>query len=193
MSADSIVYGESNVVVNNAGAGYATPEEILKIGRGIWKQIQESGIDVRDEDGNDRLLESLQKDNRDFATSFPLVLRWAVQLRKFSGSAFEKYLRLHASSKLDSREAFIALQAEYPVFLFREENARRHDEKAAQAFRADLVKRLLEEDKTFQDMQKEAEAEAKELAAGVDKERRQKLFEFISAAKLANKVAQETP
>jgi hypothetical protein len=42
-------------------------------------------------------------------------------------------------------------------------------------------------------MQKEAEAEAKELAAGVDKERRQKLFEFISAAKLANKVAQETP
>ena len=76
--------------------------------------------------------------------------------------------------------------------LFREENGRRHDEKAVQAYRNEIIKRLMEEDKAFQDMKAEAEKEAAEQAAAVDTERRQKLFEFLRAQTLAKKAQQES-
>jgi len=159
--------------------GRATPEEIVAIGRQIWRRVQDSGVAPDDDVGTDKLLELLQNEFRDFNASFPLVLRWAVQLRKFSATALDKYLRLHATADLSTREGFLRLQAEYLVALYREDNSRRHDEKAVQAYRAALVKQLLEEDEAFLALQKEAEAEAAALAAATDAERRQCLHQLV--------------
>jgi hypothetical protein len=159
--------------------GRASPEEIVTIGRQIWRRVQDSGVAPGDDAGNDKLLESMQNEFRDFNASFPLVLRWAVQLRKFSASALDKYLRLHATADLSTREGFLRLQAEYLVVLYREDNSRRHDEKAVQAYRAALVKQLLDEDEAFLALQKEAEAEAAAAAAATDAERRQCLHQLV--------------
>ncbi|NBQ43285.1 MAG: hypothetical protein EBU23_12565 [Mycobacteriaceae bacterium] len=174
-----------------ASAGRATPEEIVAIGRQIWRRVQDSGVAPSDDAGTDKLLDSLQNEFRDFNASFPLVLRWAVQLRKFSATALDKYLRLHATADLSTREGFLRLQAEYLVALYREDNqsSGRHDEKAVQAYRAALVKQLLEEDEAFIALQKEAEAEAAAQAAATDAERRQCLHQLvvnIRAQKLKN-------
>ena len=190
MAAENIVFGET-VVPSRPGSGYASPEEILGIGRRIWRRIEESGVSPRDDAGNDKLLAAIQTEFPDFTTTFPLVVRWAVQLRKYSTSALEKFLRLHSSADLSSRESFIKLQAEYLVVLFREENSKRHDEKAVQSFRTEITRQLLEEDKSFQELQKAAEKEAAEQAASVDAERRQKLFQFLCAARLSQKAKEE--
>ena len=191
MSQDNVVFGEVDVSAK-PGSGYASIEDILKIGRQIWKRIETSGVSPQDDAGNDKLLEKIQAEFNDFTATFPIIVRWAVQLRKFSGNALEKYIRLHSTADLKSREGFLKLQAEYLVMLFREENGRRLDEKAVQAYRNEIIKRLMEEDKAFQDMKAEAEKEAAEQAAAVDTERRQKLFEFLRAQTLAKKAQQES-
>jgi len=170
-------------VRTKVATNHATPEEIVTIGRRLWQRVLDAKVDPNDDDKTDRLLEQVQKEFHDFNTSFPLVVRWAVQLRKFSPAALEKYLRLHATADLSSREGFLRLQAEYLVALYREENARHHDEKAVKAYRTAIVKQLIDEDAAFQRLQKEAEAEAAAAASAVDAERRQTLYKLLVAQK----------
>lgn len=162
-------------------AGKASPEELVAMGRQLWQRVVDSGVAPSDEAGTDKLLAEIQKEFKDFTISFPLVVRWAVQLRKFNPAALHKYLRLHASADLSTRESFLRLQAEYPTLLFREENRSRHDEGAVQKFRTHLIEQLMEEDKLFIEMQKEAEAEAAKQASVVAGDRRQALYSFIKS------------
>lgn len=192
MSAQEVNYdfGETNVIDKSGAAqgGHATPEEIVAIGKRMWQRILDAKVSPSDEAGTDSLLERIQNEFKDFNTSFPLVVRWAVQLHRFSHTALDKYLRMHASADLSTREAFLRLQAEYLVILYRESNTHRHDEKAVQQYRNQLVEQLIEEDKTFIELQKEAEAEAAAAAAKVDKDRRQALYEFLSKNVLSQKI-----
>lgn len=179
-------FGEVSVESKVGSTGHATPAEIVEIGRKMWKKIVESKVSVADEAATDRLLVSIQNEFKDFNLSFPLVVRWAVQLRKFNPTALEKYLRLHATADLNSREGFLKLQSEYLVLMFREENSKRHDEKAVQRYREHLQKELLAEDKAFIEAHKLAEEEAAKDAASVDVSRRQNLYKTLMAQKLGD-------
>lgn len=190
-SADSaIVFDEVSVStpgLASGQAGHATPDELVAMGRKLWQRVQESGVAPSDEAGTDKMLAEIQKEFKDFTISFPLVVRWAVQLRKFNPAALHKYLRLHASADLSSRESFLRLQAEYPTMIFREENRSRHDEGAVQRFRSHLIEQLMEEDKLFIQLQKEAEAEAAKQTSVIQSDRRQALYGFIKARLEADK------
>ena len=180
-------FGEAPVEASVASSQRATPAEIVAIARQIWRRVADSKVAKEDNAGNDQLLEAIQADYKDFNTSFPLVLRWMVQMRKFNAKAFEKYLLKHASAKLDTRQAFLELQADYLVLLYREEH-RHPDENFVRRYRASIVEQLLEEDKTFLDMQKQVEEDLARHASDVDRDRRQRLYEYL----LAQKVARET-
>ena len=105
-------------------------------------------------------------------------------MRKFSAKAFEKYLLKHASAKLDTRQSFLELQADYLVLLYREEH-RHPNEALVHQYRASIVDHLLEEDKVFSELQKEAEKDLAHSAACMDRDRRQRLYEFILARKVS--------
>lgn len=181
-------FGEAHV--ETPAAQRATPAEITAIARKIWRQVTSSKVARDDDAGNDRLLEEIQGSFKDFNTSFPLVLRWMVQARKFNAKAFEKYLLKHASAKLDTRQSFLELQADYLVLLYREEN-RHPDESLVRRYRASIIEQLLEEDKVFIEMQKEAEAVHARNAACMDRDRRQRLYEFILAQKASTSARTE--
>jgi hypothetical protein len=176
------VFGEVPVEASVSSSQHATPAEIIKIAREIWKRVTESKVAKEDDAANDRLLEVLQTDYKDFNISFPIVLRWMVQMRKFSAKAFEKYLLKHATAKLDTREEFLELQAEYLVLLHREEN-RHSDENVIRRYRASLVKQLLEEDKVFIEMQKQVETDFARQDTDNDRDRRKRLFEYLLSQK----------
>ena len=190
MADSEVVFDEVSVSTPGltAGqAGRATPDELVAMGRKLWQHVQQSGIAASDEAGTDKLLAEIQKEFKDFTISFPLVVRWAVQLRKFNPTALHKYLRLHASADLSTRESFLRLQAEYPAMIFREENRSRHDEGAVQRFRTQLIEQLMVEDKLFIKMQKEAEAEAAKQTTAVQSDRRQVLYSYIKSRLEADK------
>jgi hypothetical protein len=171
-------FGEVPITSTISSSKRATPDELVKLAQNIWKKIKESKVPKDDEAGNDKLLEILQDEFKDFNMSFPLILRWMVQMRKFSSKAFEKYLLKHASVKLDSREAFLELQADYLVLLYRSENAH-PDESYVKKYRASIIKNLLDEDKLFLEVQKEVEKDLARDASIIDIDRRAKLYEFL--------------
>jgi hypothetical protein len=149
----NFAFGETPVKASLSSAQRATPAELVALARRIWQRVTAANIASEDNAGNDKLLESLQAEFSDFSTSFPIVLRWMVQMKKFNARAFEKYLLKHAAAKLDSREAFLELQADYLVLLYREEH-KRPDENLVRRYRSSIIEQLLEEDKAFQKMQK---------------------------------------
>jgi hypothetical protein len=136
----------------------------------------------------DELLEQIQTDNYDFNLSFPIVLRWMVQMRKYRAKAFEKYLMKHSATPLDSKEKYLELQAEYLVLLYREEHPH-CDESYIREYKSSLVKHLLEEDKAFMEMHKKIDEEFEAKAEMFDADRRRKLYEYLMAQKIKNECA----
>jgi len=185
---DQYVFTETKVPgAEISSSQRATPEQLVDLANAIWGRVKNSGVAEDDDEGNDTLLETLQGDFKDFNTSFPLILRWMVQMRKFSPAALKKYLMKHSATKLDTRESFLELQAEYLVLLYREEH-RHPDENFVKRYRTNLVKTLLEEDKAFADMQKQVEEDLATQAAVIDTDRRKQLYEYLLARKIQNEV-----
>jgi hypothetical protein len=108
-----------------------------------------------------------------------------VQMRKFNSKAFHTYLLKHSSMKLSSREAFLELQAEYLVLLYKAEHSK-YDEGAIRRYRDAIIKQLLEEDRTFQKLHKQVTDDMDKQRAVVDRERRQALVAYLMARKLEN-------
>ena len=160
----NIVYGETAVQATTASVhgAHATVEEITEIGCKIWKEVRESKVAAGGAERSARLRARIREDYREFAESFPLVLRWIVEQQVFSKKALDRFLRLHATKKLDTREAFLELQAEYVVNCWREQNPRK-GAKAVAAVRTRVVAMLLEEDKQFTEAAEAAKKEAEAL------------------------------
>jgi hypothetical protein len=177
-------HGEVPLTANVSSAQRATPEQIVEIGKRIWAAISSSGVDLADDKGNERLLDRLQTEYKDFATSFPLVLRWAVQLRQFDPRAFHKYLLKHAAAQLRNQRDFLELQAEYLVLLYREQTPHA-DETKVRRYRDSVVAQLVEEEEQFKKIQEEAVREVAQRDAAVDQDRRQRLYERLLAQKVA--------
>jgi len=183
-------YGEVPVTASITSSQRATLEELVDMGKKAWKQVRDSGIDPQNSEQTDKLLETIQADFADFSTSFPLVIRWMVQARSFSATALEKYLRKHASAKLDTKMQFLELQAEYLVLLYREAHVH-VDESHVRKYRTALVQQLVDEDKAFTEMQKQADALLKEQELEVDQNRRQKLYEFLLSQRVRAEQAEQ--
>lgn len=177
-------FGEVPVVASVHSAQRATPDELVRLAQTISRRVKEAGLPAGDTPENDALLERLQAEFADFSQSFPLVLRWMVHMRQFHPEAFRKYLLRHSSTKLDSREAFLRLQAEYLVLLYRETH-RRPDENYLRQYRESVVAQLLAEDKAFFELQKQVEAEMEARAREIDGERRERLCQYLLAQQVA--------
>jgi hypothetical protein len=191
MADENIVFSETNVGgpgVSVTNSQQATPAQLVALAKTIWEKVKRSGVAAEDDSGNDALLASLQEEFKDFNISFPLILRWMVQMRKFNARALEKYLMKHSTTKMDTREAFLRLQAEYLVLLYREEH-RHPDENFIKRYRQSLVEQLVEEDSTFTTMQKQVEVDLAAQEQVVDADRRMRLYKFLLAQKVGREVA----
>ena len=157
-------------------------DEIQLIAIEIWKNVISKN--VQDANQQDKLLEDLQKEYKDFAQAFPLVLRWMVQMRQFKSTIFKKYLQKVASAKISNREEYLDLQAEYLVMMYRYKNSHIEEHKV-QEYRRNLIQSLIDEDKLFKEIQKEVEAQMKIEAKEANEERKKKIYTMLMEKKIA--------
>ena len=194
---NNIIYADqvniqSSLPVNN---GSATTDEILLIAKQIWKKViaadlkgEKSEIKQSQEkiqEKEDKLLEILQIEYKDFSQSFPLVLRWMVQMRQFKVSIFEKYLKKFSAAKVANREEFLDLQAEYLVMMYRYTNSHIEEHKV-QEYRKNIIQSLIDEDKMFKEIQKEVEEQMKIEDDAINEERKKKIYTQLMNLKIAN-------
>lgn len=80
----------------------------------------------------DKQLEYYQKLHHNFTMTFPIVLRYMIQLRKFSKKAFVKYLKKLRANPYKSELEYCERQADYVKYLYIELSDT-HNMKEAQA------------------------------------------------------------
>ena len=170
-------------------------KEIIESANSIWQEVKASGVLAKisdpsqraaNEKKRDELLVMLQRRETDFQSSFPLVLRWMVQIGQYRQSAFHKYLLKYSKAIKDglrNEEEYTKLQAEYLVLLFIELNPRT-SLKEQQNYRQHLVDTLLAETKQFTKLQEEADKEIKQIAAASAERNRKQLYALLLAKKV---------
>lgn len=185
--AESFAYGEVPITTHVFSAAHATPDALVELAESINARVRGSGVAPGDAAGNERLLQALQAEYRDFLSSFPLVLRWMVQMRQFSAKAFRLYLAKHAAAHqkgMRSLDEFNELQAEYLVLLERE-RCPRAPARYFSEFRASTVRALQAEAERFQELRAEAAGEIEAEAHAEAAERRQELYRLLLERKVA--------
>lgn len=159
-------------------ANCATPAELAALGDQIYASVKASGVAAADDEGNDQLFIELRRRHRDFAHSFPVVLRWMVQARDYDTRAFKAYLKKIKTPYWNSRQDFLESQADYLAILYRTRNPR-CGPKRLQKYRLGMLRHLEKEDEEFADAHQQAQEEAARVLKAVILDRRRRLFEFL--------------
>ena len=158
-------------------------EDIIAIAKQIWKKVTIKKAETEAE--TDKLLNEIQDEFKEFFQSFPLVLRWMVQLKQFKLSVFKKYLHKVSITAVSNREEYLDLQAEYLVMLYKSLNSHIEEHKI-QNYRKHIIDSLLEEDKMFKEIQKEVENQMKKEENELNEERKKLIYSMLMKKKLAD-------
>lgn len=166
------VFTETEVKPNVNYAKSLPLDEILSLGNKIWNEVK-SNPDFNNEKKSEELYYSIYNKYHDFGSSFPLILRWMVQMQKYSSKAFNKFLRKYSTSNISSKKDFLILQADYIVYLFEENN--HYDKKCINTYREFIIKQLLDEEEQI----KQIDIEMKKELEDMNKEKRKRLYDYI--------------
>lgn len=152
---------------------YST-EQLLTLANSVWAEIKK---EFKTNTDLDSLYITIFDRHKDFGTSFPLILRWMVQMQKYSEKAFKKFLVKYTSTKINSKKDFLILQAEYIVYLY--EESKHYSKKDINQYREFIIKQLLEEDALFDKVHEEVQIEEQKNKEQLSKEVREKLYNYL--------------
>lgn len=109
-----------------------TDQQYIDDAEAIWKDIKER---LKNEEFKvldaEKKLEYYQKKYNDFTMTFPIVLRYMVQLNSYKKKAFEKFLKKLRANPYRSELEYCERQADYVKYLFME-TTNTHNMKEAQ-------------------------------------------------------------
>lgn len=166
------IFTETEVKPNVNYAKSLPLDDLLSLGNKIWNEVR-NNPDIKDEKKSEEIYYSTYNKYREFGSSFPLILRWMVQMSRYSEKAFKKFLMKYSTANISTKKDFLMLQADYIVYLY-EEN-KHYDKKHINAYREFLIKQLLDEE----DQMKKIEEELKTELSTIDDEKRKRLYEYI--------------
>lgn len=172
----NFVFSETEVKPSVNYAKSLPLDDLITLGNKIWKEVK-NNPDIKNDKKAEEIYYTVYNKYRDFGSSFPLILRWMVQMHRYSEKAFRKFLMKYSTASLSSKKDFLILQADYIVYLY-EEN-KHYDKKNVNAYRDFIIKQLLEEEEEIKHIQQELTTEL----AVIDDEKRQRLYDYIKSMK----------
>lgn len=172
---EQYIFTESNI---QEGTKELPLDQLLELADKIWSDVKHNP-GFNKEEKLSELTDYYFNKYKDFSYSFPIVIRWMIQLGKYNKKAFKKYLFKYKETKITCRKDFAILQAEYLVFLYKEEN--HYDQKYINNYREFIVKQLVEEEELHKKVEEEFNDELKKI----DREKRERLFQYLLNIKSA--------
>lgn len=113
-----------------------TDQQYIDDAEMIWKNLKESLKDPNFNGLNiDEQLEVYQKKYNDFTMTFPIVLRYMVQLKRYKKKAFEKFLKKMRANPYRSELEYCERQADYVKYLYMETTKNHNMEEAKKVWR----------------------------------------------------------
>ena len=99
---------------------------------------------------SDKQLDYYQKNNHEFSMTFPLTLRYMIQLKQYNKKAFAKFIKKLQSNPYRSELEYCERQADYVKYLYMETSSD-HNMKNAQQVWKNTYDMLAAEVKMFKD------------------------------------------
>ena len=148
----NVDYGETAVALK-VHCNTASIESLLAMAIEIYHITVKSEIPIERHEECEELLLRIKSRYKDFALSFPLILKWIVLTRQFHPEAFRKYLVMYSSINIKTREEFLMIQVEYLVYLYKELRPEL-TESFCHNMRKNMLAAVMEEDKQFVEQHK---------------------------------------
>ena len=126
----------------------------------------------------ERQLEFYQKNNQRFASAFPIVLRYMVQLRMYHEKAFVKFIKKMYAKPYHSKLEFCERQADYVKYLYQELN-QHYPENEIKRIWQQTYDMLADEIKIFDDAEKKVKERLEETNITNIEERRMELKKIL--------------
>jgi hypothetical protein len=124
------------------------------------------------------LLAKYQNKYKEFSMSFPIVLRYMVQMQQYNRKAFDRYIRRLYEKPYRSEEEYCKRQSEYVMYLYMEVNPR-SKKKENEAIKKEVYDMLLKELNAFKEAQKKTKEEQEKNNRINNIERRKELKDIL--------------
>lgn len=157
---------EENIIFTETNNTKIPIEDVIILADNIWKDIKSSQLN------EDQKMETYYSKYNTFAGSFPIVLKWMIQMNSYNKSAFKKFLYKYNNTTVNDKTSFLTLQAEYLVYVYRE--SKHVTTSQINTYRNCVVKQLLDEDKEFEEIQEQIKQEK-------DSERRKNIYNYLKS------------
>jgi hypothetical protein len=115
-----------------------------------------------------------QKKHKEFATSFPIVLRYMIQMKQYSSKAFERHLKKLQAKPYRSESEYCERQADYVMYLYTE-LTQDHDDKKKKSIWRSAYKMLMDETAEFKKAHEQAKKNAEACGKSSLAEKRNEL------------------
>lgn len=182
MSQDNTQYdfsGSASTVINQNSLPIET---LIEMAENIFRTIKSENLG-----DSEKVFYSYFDRYKDFSRMFPVVLRCMVQFKKFNKKAFKKYLIKFKDINHSDRSEFVAIQADYMMYLYQAEHPH-VGQKELYNYKQCVLNELIEENKKNEELyEKELEAQI-ELSKKRDAEKRKQLKEYFLKQKELNKI-----
>jgi len=171
---DQFIFTETEI---QEGTKELPIDDLLKLADTIWNDIK-SDINYNKEEKLSYMTEYYFSKYKDFSYSFPIVIRWMIQLNTYNRKAFKKYLLKFKETKLISRKDFAILQAEYLVLIYKETHSH-YKNSDVNTYRDFIVKQLVDEEALHTTVEKEFKQELE----AISKEKREQFYQYLLQTK----------
>lgn len=125
-----------------------TAEDIILEAEDIWRKVKKANVNITDFDRIDELMADMRAAHREFAQSYPIVLRYICQMREYDSKALRRWLRKIERNPWKTEEEYLDAQADYVSILYRVKHPRMPVSNA-HAIRSNIKAMLVSEHKTF--------------------------------------------
>lgn len=148
------IENEKNITIN----------DLINEANNVWKVVRGRRLKFGDIDAAEALMSEIRKTNREFCTSYPIVLRYMCQMQEYDSRAFKKYLLKIKEHPWKSESEYLDSQTDYVVILYQTRN-KKWNRTQINNLRKNIRNMLQKEHDTFKFYAKEFE---KEVSAELD-------------------------
>lgn len=101
-----------------------TIDDIVNEATQMWKITKSRKLKSGDLEAADALMNEFRKTNPEFCKSYPIVLRYMVQMQEFEPKALNLYLRKIKEHPWKDEKGYLDSQADYVVLLYKATHSR---------------------------------------------------------------------
>lgn len=110
--------GDKNLKINITNEKNVTINDVVNEASALWRITRSRKLKLGDLEAADALMNELRKTNPQLCKSYPIVLRYMVQMQEFEPKALHRYLRKIQAKPWKTESEYLDSQADYVVILY---------------------------------------------------------------------------